>query len=260
MKLRKSPSQETPEETSQTNNANSNAPSTGSAAASDSSAASTKKSAHHPSTNGVNVNPGSANSNEALSAGSSSTTISGGSSSTPLQAVAHMFDSDADDSGESSEDDLNPEDFIAKHPDSSSKDDEKNSNDSSSSKGKKILKMAEKIASSKYVQHATEMKVVKKAIANVANTPLVLCVELKSLVGTLVLNITPPPTDRLWMGFRHNPTMQISARPKFGSRAVNLTHVTDWIQKKLLHEFQRVIVFPNMNDITIPLMEFKVPK
>ncbi|CAG7729362.1 unnamed protein product [Allacma fusca] len=264
LKLRKSPSQETPEEVSQSGNANPNAPQNGSAAANDYSAASTKKSAQNTSSNGTNMNSGSANSHEGqLSAASSSTTISAGRSSTPHQAVPHMFDSDADDSGESSEDDTNPEDFIAKHPDSSSKDDVQNPSDSSSgasSKGKKILKMAEKIASSKYVQHATEMKVVKKAIANVANTPLVLCVELKSLIGTLVLNITPPPTDRLWMGFRHNPAMQISARPKFGARAVNLTHVTDWIQKKLLHEFQRVIVFPNMNDITIPLMEFKVPK
>ena len=98
---------------------------------------------------------------------------------------------------------MNPEDFLAQANEASNKDDvqsissESNSNSGgASSKGKKILKMAEKIASSKYVQHATDLKVVKKAIANVANTPLVLSVELKSLIGTLALNIPNPPSDR----------------------------------------------------------------
>jgi len=32
----------------------------------------------------------------------------------------------------------------------------------------------------------------------VSNTRLMLTVEVKGLVGKLVLNIPPPPSDRLW--------------------------------------------------------------
>lgn len=34
----------------------------------------------------------------------------------------------------------------------------------------------------------------------------------------------------------------VSARPKLGERQVKLTHVTDWIEKKLKQEF-KVIIF-----------------
>lgn len=71
-----------------------------------------------------------------------------------------------------------------------------------------------------------------------ANIPIALSVELKSCVGTLTLNIPPPPTDRIWYGFKTNPDMQLVAKPKVGERAVNLTHVTEFIRKKLLFEFQ----------------------
>ena len=39
-------------------------------------------------------------------------------------------------------------------------------------------------------------------------------------------------------GFRGTPLLFVSARPKLGDRQVKLTHVTDWIEKKLKHEFR----------------------
>ena len=63
---------------------------------------------------------------------------------------------------------------------------------------KKILRIVDKIAQSKYFQQATEYKYIKKAMEGVSNTRLMLNVELRSLIGTLAVNVPPPPTDRLW--------------------------------------------------------------
>lgn len=71
---------------------------------------------------------------------------------------------------------------------------------SSSSGGtsKKFMRYLNKITQSKYFQQATEYKVIKRAMENVSNTPLILTVTINSLVGKLALNIPPPPSDRLW--------------------------------------------------------------
>lgn len=52
----------------------------------------------------------------------------------------------------------------------------------------------------------------------------------------LVKNINFFPTIRY--GFRGTPLLFVSARPKLGDRQVKLTHVTDWIEKKLKQEFR----------------------
>ncbi|XP_048654118.1 testis-expressed protein 2 isoform X4 [Marmota marmota marmota] len=55
-------------------------------------------------------------------------------------------------------------------------------------------------------------------------------------------------------GFRKPPYVELKARPKLGEREVTLVHVTDWIEKKLEQEFQKVFVMPNMDDVYIPIM------
>ena len=39
-------------------------------------------------------------------------------------------------------------------------------------------------------------------------------------------------------GFRGNPTLWLVAKPKVGEREVTVSHITDWIEKKLALEFQ----------------------
>ncbi|KAK8755815.1 hypothetical protein V5799_001474, partial [Amblyomma americanum] len=63
--------------------------------------------------------------------------------------------------------------------------------------GKKLLELVDKIAQSRYFQQATENRYIKRKMEEVSNTPLVLTVEVSHLVGTLALNIPPPPTDRI---------------------------------------------------------------
>ncbi|BFZ17661.1 hypothetical protein BsWGS_20700 [Bradybaena similaris] len=131
-----------------------------------------------------------------------------------------------------------------------------NSDESASGGGasKKLLHYLGKITQSKYFQQATEYKVIKRAMENVSNTPLTLSVTLVSLVGKLALNIPPPPSDRLWYGFLGNPHLRLSAKPQVGERAITITHIIEWIEKKLAIEFQRVFVIPNMDDLIIPIL------
>ncbi|XP_045381775.1 testis-expressed protein 2 isoform X1 [Lemur catta] len=118
----------------------------------------------------------------------------------------------------------------------------------------KIMRFVDKITKSKYFQKATETEFIKKKIEEVSNTPLLLTVEVQECRGILAVNIPPPPTDRIWYGFRKPPYVELKARPKLGEREVTLVHVTDWIEKKLEQEFQKVFVMPNMDDVYIPIM------
>ncbi|XP_012810144.1 testis-expressed protein 2 isoform X2 [Xenopus tropicalis] len=118
----------------------------------------------------------------------------------------------------------------------------------------KIMRFVDKITKSKYFQKATETEFIKKKIEEVSNTPLLLTVEVQECQGTLAINIPPPPTDRIWYGFRKPPHLELKARPKLGEREVTLAHVTDWIERKLEHEFQKIFVMPNMDDLYVPIM------
>ncbi|CAL1530821.1 unnamed protein product [Lymnaea stagnalis] len=119
---------------------------------------------------------------------------------------------------------------------------------------RKLLRYLNKITQSKYFHKATEYGVIKRAMENVSNTPLTLTVTLIKLNGKLALNIPPPPSNRLWYGFRQNPTLILKANPQVGERQVTITHITEWIEKKLTIEFQRVFVMPNMDDLVIPIL------
>ncbi|KAM4583995.1 testis-expressed protein 2-like isoform 2-T4 [Odontesthes bonariensis] len=121
-------------------------------------------------------------------------------------------------------------------------------------KPSKIMRFVDKIAKSKYFQKATETEFIKKKMEEVSNTPLLLTVEVQQLRGALAVNIPPPPTDRIWYGFRTPPHLELKARPKLGEREVTLAHVTDWIEKKLYQEFQKILVMPNMDDVWLPIM------
>ncbi|XP_028413204.1 testis-expressed protein 2-like [Dendronephthya gigantea] len=122
-------------------------------------------------------------------------------------------------------------------------------------KGKRILNMLEKVAKSKWVQKAAETKVVQRAVEKFSNLPIELSVEVVRLRGTLAANIPPPPSNRLWLGFHNNPLLSLIARPKLGERNVRLTHVTEWIEYKLKQEFKNMFVLPNMEDLTIRIMD-----
>lgn len=120
--------------------------------------------------------------------------------------------------------------------------------------GAKILKFVDKLAASKYFQQATDYKYIKRAMEGVSNTPLVLTVFVQELSGVLSINIPPPPSDRLWYGFRGDPNLVLSARPRLGEHRVSMSHAIEWIEKKLQQEFNKLLVIPNMDDIILSVM------
>ncbi|XP_033737107.1 testis-expressed protein 2-like [Pecten maximus] len=124
---------------------------------------------------------------------------------------------------------------------------------------KKIMGYLGKITQSKYFQSATEIKYIKKKMEEVSNTPIELTVEVRILSGTMAINIPPPPTDRLWYGFRGNPKLHLVAKPKVGARELTITHITEWIEKKLSTEFQRTFVYPNLDDLEVPTFTTYTP-
>ncbi|XP_059902449.1 testis-expressed protein 2-like isoform X3 [Gadus macrocephalus] len=144
--------------------------------------------------------------------------------------------SDEEDPSELSSESMGAEGFVGGH------------------KPSKIMKFVDKITKSKYFQKATETEFIKKKMEEVSNTPLVLTVEAQGLRGRLAVNIPPPPTDRIWYGFRTPPHLELKARPKLGEREVTFAHVTDWIEKKLYQEFQKILVMPNMDDVWLTIM------
>ncbi|KAG9334781.1 hypothetical protein JZ751_006530 [Albula glossodonta] len=70
--------------------------------------------------------------------------------------------------------------------------------------------------------------------------------------GSLGEKGTPPGAEGY--SFCVPPRLDLRVRPKLGEREVTFTHVTEWIEGKLQHEFQKVFVMPNMDDIYLPLM------
>ncbi|XP_008560812.1 testis-expressed protein 2 [Microplitis demolitor] len=161
----------------------------------------------------------------------------------PKPAKSPMFDSDVEDSPETSTEDEESINMPTSTRESTP----------SQSSGRKFLSMVDKLAANKYFQHAAELTYVRRAMEGVSNTEIRLMVSVSSIEGCLSVNIPPPPSDRLWYGFKPIPKINLDARPAVGERAVNIGYVTNWIKTKLLKEFDKIVVLPNMDDIVIPL-------
>ncbi|KAL1494416.1 hypothetical protein ABEB36_010018 [Hypothenemus hampei] len=171
----------------------------------------------------------------------------------PLEVKSAIYHSDVDDTAESSSDEDGPQESpIIKEGIPGERPPPVHGS-------KKFIKMVDRIAESKFFQVATDNRYIKKAMEGVSNTELRLTVELKALSGTVVLNIPPPPSDRIWLGFRPVPELVVTACPIVGDRNVTYTMVTNWIEKKMLQEFQKVMVIPNMEDFLVSVMNPNFP-
>jgi len=92
---------------------------------------------------------------------------------------------------------------------------------------------------------------------------MTLQLEVVSLKGVIVLNIPPPPSDRIWYGFKNKPDLDLRILPYYGevklgednslfSTAVNKgIHV---LVNRLKDEIDKFILLPNMDDIPVKIM------
>ncbi|KAM3188149.1 hypothetical protein ACTXT7_000918 [Hymenolepis weldensis] len=140
----------------------------------------------------------------------------------------------------------------------------------------------DKITRSLYVQMA-DSRLVQYSLDLVTQTTLHLKLEVTMLHGTLVVNIPPPPSNRLWYGFRGNPNLRVKVKSKVGEYLFNFPRILEVIEKRIITEFQgkntgmdtisagsaenaplvlaqrwsrvkRVVVLPNMDDLVMPML------
>lgn len=81
------------------------------------------------------------------------------------------------------------------------------------------------------------------------NVPLVLAVVVTSLEGNLLLQIKPPPSNRIWYGFTSLPKMQIDVEPVVSERKVQWSMVKRLIEGRIKELMMESMVVPNMDDI-----------
>ncbi|XP_038212158.1 testis-expressed protein 2 isoform X2 [Zerene cesonia] len=166
-----------------------------------------------------------------------------------------IYDSEIEDSAESSSDDETPPVQPVDSADNLQPSETPSANPSEGgSSKKKFLRIVDRIATSKYFQQVTDYKYVKRAMEGLSNTDIKLQLEVHGLEGRLAINLPPPPHDRIWIGFRTNPQLVLKARPAFGARTLRFAHISNWIEQKLLKEFEKVLVLPNMEDFIIDVM------
>lgn len=97
------------------------------------------------------------------------------------------------------------------------------------------------------------MSYIRRAMEGVSNTEIRFMVSVSGIEGCLLVNIPPPPSDRLWYGFKSVPKIALTVQPTLGERTVNIVYVSNWIENKLLREFEKLVVLPNMDDLVLPL-------
>ncbi|XP_045619752.2 LOW QUALITY PROTEIN: testis-expressed protein 2 [Procambarus clarkii] len=161
------------------------------------------------------------------------------------------FDTDTDDSVESSSEEEGEEEGLAAEAGLPV--------GGSGPTSRRLLRLVDTVAGSRYFQQAAESRLLQRALQGVSNTRIELSVEVRRLAGTLALNVPPPPADRLWYGFRGVPELVMVARPRLGDRVLNLPFLVEFIQKQLRVIFEKVFVLPNMDDIVIPIMSPLLP-
>ena len=77
---------------------------------------------------------------------------------------------------------------------------------------------------------------------------------IRRVTGTLTVNFPPPPSDRLWWGFRHPPKIDLGFIP---SNPVNvlprdLAHRLEQVfVKRMGKVLQKSFVYPNLSDIRL---------
>ncbi|XP_040571288.1 testis-expressed protein 2 isoform X2 [Lepeophtheirus salmonis] len=118
-------------------------------------------------------------------------------------------------------------------------------------------RMLESILKSSVVARMAETDWVKK---NITGKNITLKLQLHSLKGILILNFPPPPSDRIWYGFRSPPKLDITLKPYFGGKNLSklegtFSTIMRLLEKRLKQEFMKVLVYPNMDDEVLSFMD-----
>jgi hypothetical protein len=84
--------------------------------------------------------------------------------------------------------------------------------------------------------------------------PIVLAAHLNSIRGKMHVHISPPPANKLWIGFYSPPVLDMKVETEIGSKykLVNIPKIADIIVNKLQSEMIKMMVLPEMDDWPVP--------
>ncbi|KAH7716158.1 Protein F55C12.5 a [Aphelenchoides avenae] len=120
---------------------------------------------------------------------------------------------------------------------------------------KKLLSFIDKVAHSTIFKQLTDLKLVQDAMEGLADTQIVMHVEITEIEGVMTLNLPPPPSERLWWGFRESPVMKITSTPEIAGKPVHLSALSEWIESKLRLMLDKNVIMPNMDDFVLKIMD-----
>ena len=78
---------------------------------------------------------------------------------------------------------------------------------------------------------------------------LVLAVVVKKLEGHALLQLKPPPSNRLWVTFETMPTLEMTIEPIVSSRQITYGFILSQIERRIIEVLAETVVYPNWDDI-----------
>ncbi|UJR29961.1 hypothetical protein I4U23_017508 [Adineta vaga] len=108
------------------------------------------------------------------------------------------------------------------------------------------------LALNKYFQMFANIPFIKKLFEKFSEQDTGADVEVTGFSGVLTLNIPPPPSDRIWVGFSEMPDISIKVVPVYGENQYAYTLLQDFLSAKVRAELKRLVVLPAMDDQLLP--------
>ncbi|CAF0984973.1 unnamed protein product [Rotaria sordida] len=108
------------------------------------------------------------------------------------------------------------------------------------------------LAMNKYFQMFANIPFVKKLFEKFSEDEVGADIEVTSFSGVLTLNIPPPPSDRIWVGFPEMPGLNIKVTPTYGKKTYSYTLLEDFLEARIRAEMKRLVVLPAMDDQLLP--------
>ncbi|CAF1200450.1 unnamed protein product [Adineta steineri] len=118
---------------------------------------------------------------------------------------------------------------------------------------RKLGALLTKVAANKHFQRFAALKPVAGVIEKLSNAEVGAKVELSSFSGMMTINIPPPPSDRIWIGFPEMPDLNLKVTPVFGESKYSYTLIHDFLEARIRDEIKRMAVLPSMDDQLLPI-------
>ncbi|CAF3002092.1 unnamed protein product [Rotaria sp. Silwood2] len=109
-----------------------------------------------------------------------------------------------------------------------------------------------KVAGNKHFQRFAALKPVAGVIEKLSNADVGANIELMNFNGIMTINIPPPPSDRIWIGFSEMPDLNLKVTPVFGESKYSYTLIHDFLESQIRDEIKRLLVLPAMDDQLLP--------